>query len=116
MTLRTARTKNLDLIFEALADGTRRSMLDRLRRGPLRVTALAEPYAMSLNGVSKHIKKLERAGLVRRHISGREHLCALDAAALEDAMSWISHYSDFWTERLSALESHLIRKRKQEGK
>lgn len=110
------RAKNLDSIFEALADMTRRSMLDRLRSGPLTVTALAQPYAMSLNGVSKHIKKLERAGLVRRHIRGREHLCSLDAGGLEDAMRWISHYSVFWAERIVALETYLTNKRKKEGK
>lgn len=103
-------------MFEALADATRRSMLDRLRGGPLTVTALAQPYAMSLNGASKHIKRLEKAGLVHRRIRGREHLCILDAAGLEDAAGWLTHYSEFWTERISALETYLVGKRKGEGK
>lgn len=111
-----ALTQNLDNIFEALADATRRSMLDRLRSGSLTVTALAQPYAMSLNGASKHIKKLEKARLLRRHISGREHLCTLDAAGLQDAMNWMSHYSEFWADRISALDTYLIKKRKQEIK
>lgn len=91
-------------------------MLDRLRLGPLTVTELAQPYAMSLNGASKHIKKLERAGLLRRHVRGREHLCALDAGGLEDAVRWMNHYSEFWSERMDALETWLLRKRKPEGK
>jgi DNA-binding transcriptional ArsR family regulator len=114
MSLNRTQLKNLDLVFEALADGTRRSMLDRLRRGPLTVSALARPYAMSLNGASKHIKKLEKSGLIRRHVRGREHFCALDAGRLEEAMSWMSHYSEFWDRRIAALEAHLIGKRKGE--
>jgi DNA-binding transcriptional ArsR family regulator len=102
-----------DYVVASRTDATRRSMLDRLRRGPLTVTELARPYTMSLNGASKHIKKLEKAGLIRRHIMGREHLCALDAGRLEDAMSWIGHYSTFWSERVDALEAYLIDKRKR---
>lgn len=107
------QTKNLDLVFGAVADATRRSMLDRLRDSSLTVTELARPYAMSLNAVSKHVKMLERAGLIRRTINGREHLCQLDAERLEGAMSWMSHYSEFWNNRMDALEKHLIRKRKK---
>lgn len=114
MSLDRTRGRRLDSTFEALADGTRRSMLDRLRLGPLTVSALAEPYAMSLNGVSKHIKKLEKAGLVRRQIRGREHFCALDADRLEEAARWMSHYSEFWEGRIAALESYLAGRRKQE--
>lgn len=113
MSQNSARTKHLDLLFEALADATRRSMLDRLRRGPLSVTELAHPYVMSLNGVSKHIKKLEKVGLVRRHVRGREHLCSLEAGGLEDAVRWMNHYSEFWNERIGALETHLITKQKR---
>ena len=106
-------TKNLDLVFGAVSDATRRSMLDRLRGGELTVTELAQPYAMSLNAVSKHIKTLERAGLVRRTIKGREHFCRLDASRLEEAMNWMSYYSEFWRGRLDALEKHLLDKRKR---
>jgi len=105
----------LDLIFGAVADATRRSMLDRLRDGPLTVTELARPYAMSLNAVSKHVKTLEKAGLIRRSIRGREHSCRLDAARFEEALSWMSYYSAFWSGRVDALGRHLADKRK-EGK
>lgn len=110
------QTANLDLVFEALGDATRRAMLDRLQRGPLTVTELARPCAMSLNGASKHIKKLETAGLIRRSIHGREHLCSLNANALQDAMDWMNRYSAFWSERLDSLEKHLVAKRKRETK
>src|SRR5579862_5771499 len=91
--------ESLDLIFTAVSDATRRSMLDRLRAGSLTVTELARPYAMSLNGASKHIKTLERAGLIHRTIQGREHSCRLDAARFDEAMNWMSHYSEFWSGR-----------------
>src|ERR1700733_11196414 len=112
LNMRLARAQ-LDGVFEAVADATRRSILDRLREGPLTVTGLAEPYDMSLNAVSKHLKKLESAGLIRRDVRGREHFCSLDAARLEAAMDWMEHYRAFWTERLDALEKHLIEKRKR---
>jgi len=113
MTQTQNQTAMLDQVFGAVADATRRSMLDRLRAGPLTVTELAAPYAMSLNAVSKHVKKLESAGLIRREIKGREHSCQLDAHAFEEAMNWMSYYSKFWRERLDALEKHLIDKRKR---
>lgn len=106
----------LDGIFAAVADRTRRSILERLRGGALTVTELAAPYDMSLNAVSKHLKTLERAGLIRREIRGREHSCRLEAARLQDAMDWMSYYSRFWTDRLDALERHLINKRKRGNK
>lgn len=71
----------IDAVFAAIADPTRRAILDRLARGPLRVTDVAAPFAMSLNAVSKHVKVLERAKLVRRTRRGRVHTLALDAAA-----------------------------------
>src|SRR5262245_9387916 len=88
-----SKAEILDVVFGAIADSTRRSILDRLRGGSLTVTELAEPYAMSLNAVSKHIKALERAGLIRREINGREHSCRLEAARLEEAMNWMSYYT-----------------------
>jgi DNA-binding transcriptional ArsR family regulator len=103
----------LDSVFDAVSDSTRRSILDRLRSGPLTVTRLAQPYAMSLNAVSKHVKKLESAGLIRREIRGREHFCQLDASRFETAMDWMGRYSKFWSDRLDALEKHLIEKRKR---
>ncbi len=106
----------MDAVFHAIADATRRSMLERLRKRALTVTELAAPYDMSLNAVSKHIKTLEKAGLVRREIRGREHSCRLDAARFEEAMNWMSYYSGFWSERMDALEKHITQKRKQAGK
>lgn len=103
----------LDLVFDAVTNSTRRSLLDRLQAGPLTVTGLAAPYTMSLNAVSKHLKKLEDAGLIRREIRGREHFCRLDAARLATALEWMSRYRQFWTVRLDALERHLIEKRKR---
>ena len=111
-----SHAKNLDLVFGAVADATRRSMLDRLRDGSLTVTELARPYAISLNAVSKHVKTLERAGLIRRSINGREHSCRLDAAKFDEAMNWMSYYSEFWSGRMDALEKHLTDKRKQVAK
>jgi DNA-binding transcriptional ArsR family regulator len=108
-----SQAENLDLVFGAIADRTRRSMLDRMRAGPLTVTELAAPYAMSLNAVSKHVKTLERAGLISRRISGRVHLCHLNAGRLEDAGKWIGYYSEFWNERLDRLEQHLREKQRR---
>ncbi len=113
VTRAAAREKLLDLLFSAVADPTRRSMLDRLRTGSLSVTELARPYPISLNAASKHIKTLERAGLIHRTIHGREHSCRLNTARFDEALHWMSHYSEFWTSRLDALESHVIAKRKR---
>jgi DNA-binding transcriptional ArsR family regulator len=113
---RRTNSEILDTVFGAVADATRRSILDRLRSGSLTVTELAEPYAMSLNAVSKHIKMLERAGLIRREIRGREHSCQLDAGRFEKAANWMSYYSEFWHDRMDALEKHLIDKRKRATK
>jgi DNA-binding transcriptional ArsR family regulator len=79
----------------------------------LTVTALASRYDMSLNAVSKHIKTLERAGLIRREVRGREHYCQLDATRLEAAAAWMDRYQKFWTICLDALEKHLMEKRKR---
>ncbi|MFT0859779.1 ArsR/SmtB family transcription factor [Ancylobacter sp. G4_0304] len=97
----------LDLVFHALADPTRREMLRRLSSGERTVGELAEPFAMSLAGASKHIRTLEMAGLVRREVKGRQHLCRLDAARLGEASQWLRFYERFWTERLDALDALL---------
>lgn len=98
----------LDLVFQALADGTRRGMLHALAGGERTIGELAAPYAMSFAGASKHVKALERAGLVRRRVQGRRHICSLDAAGLADADRWLSFYAHFWRDRLDALELALI--------
>lgn len=97
----------LDTVFHALADPTRRAMLERLTRQPLKVGELAEPFAISLAAASKHIKVLERAGLVRRSVQGRTHVCSLDARPMHAGMEWIRHYQRFWNERLDVLEELL---------
>ncbi|MBR0656671.1 ArsR/SmtB family transcription factor [Plastoroseomonas arctica] len=97
----------LDDIFHALGDATRRRMLHELAEGPRSVGDLAAPFAMSLAAASKHIKALERAGLVRRTIQGRTHLCRLDAGPLATAHAWTAHYQRFWTSRLDTLEALL---------
>ena len=96
---------SLDLAFAALSDPTRRAIVDRLAGGPTRVTDMAEPFAMSLNAVSKHIKVLEQAGLLRRVRVGREHHLTLDPAPLREVVQWTSRYEAFWSERLDRLEA-----------
>ena len=97
----------LDTIFHALGDTTRRAMLGELAAGERTVGELAEPFAMSLAAASKHIKVLEAAGLVRRDIRGRTHVCSLDPVPLMRADQWIGIYRRFWTGRLDVLEKIL---------
>lgn len=94
----------LDAVFHALGDATRRRMLRDLAGGERTVSELAQPFAMSLAGASKHIKALEQAGLVRREVRGRTHLCRLDASPLARAHEWLAFYERFWSERLDVLE------------
>jgi DNA-binding transcriptional ArsR family regulator len=97
----------LDAVFHALGDSTRRQMLRRLAEGERSVGELAAPFDMSLAAASKHIKALERAGLVRRRITGRTHLCRLEPGPLEGAHEWIGFYERFWSSRLDILEGLL---------
>jgi DNA-binding transcriptional ArsR family regulator len=97
----------LDDTLTALADPTRRAILQRLAGGDARVTELAQPFAMSLNAVSKHIRMLERARLVRRRRAGREHILSLQPAALDEAAAWINAQRAAWTARLDALDAIL---------
>jgi DNA-binding transcriptional ArsR family regulator len=99
--------ENLDGTLHALADPTRRAILHRLTEGETRVTDLAEPFEMSLNAVSKHIRLLERARLVRRRKVGREHLLSLNPEPLEAAATWMAEQRAFWTARLAALDALL---------
>jgi DNA-binding transcriptional ArsR family regulator len=98
---------DLDDTLVALADDTRRSILKRLAAGDARVTEIAAPFAISLNSVSKHIRILERAGLVRRRIDGRDHFLSLDPAPLDDAAAWLQRERAAWTHRLDKLEAAL---------
>ena len=97
----------LDVTFAALADPTRRGILRRLQGQTLRVTEVAEPLPISLAATSKHIKVLERAGLVTRTVRGRDHWLALNAGSLAMAADWISSQQRFWEANLSALSSYL---------
>ncbi len=98
---------DLDAVFHALADPTRRAMLGRLAERERTIGELATPFRMSLAGASKHVRVLENAGLVTRTIQGRTHLCRLEAARLAEADAWLRRYRHFWTARLDTLESLL---------
>jgi len=98
---------DLDGIFAALADPSRRAILAQLSQGEATVSALAEPLSMSLAGASKHIQVLERAGLVRRRRDGRQHILALEAKRLRRAHTWLQRSAVFWTNALDALEDAL---------
>ena len=95
---------NLDQTLLALADPTRRAILQRLSRGEARVTELAQPFDMSLNAVSKHIRILERADLVRRRTAGREHFLSFNRQQLDELATWIETQRAEWNARLDALE------------
>jgi DNA-binding transcriptional ArsR family regulator len=95
---------SLDRTLVALADPTRRAILARLTEGEARVTDVAAPFAISLNSVSKHIRMLERARLVRRRVSGREHLLSFNREPLDEAASWIERQRAQWTRSLQALD------------
>jgi DNA-binding transcriptional ArsR family regulator len=97
----------MDGVFHALAHDARREMLGRLSAGELTVGELAEPLSMSLAAASKHVKVLERAGLVRRRVDGRRHVCSLEPAPLASADAWLRFYERHWSERLNALDQLL---------
>ena len=101
------QTPQLDSVFHALGDATRRQMLRDLTRGERTVGQLAQPFAISLAAASKHIKVLENAGMIRREVRGRTHLCRLDPGPLASAHEWLGFYERFWTRRLDALEQLL---------
>lgn len=94
----------LNSVFQALGDPTRRQMLYALAAGERTVGDLAEPFSISLAAASKHIKTLERAGLVRREIHGRVHVCHLEPGPLASAHEWLGFYERFWTDRLDVLD------------
>lgn len=94
-------------MFHALSDPTRRAMLKSLAQSQRTVGELAAPFAITLAAASKHIKVLERAGMVSRSVQGRTHVCSLDARPMHAGMEWIRHYEKFWTGRLDALEALL---------
>lgn len=100
-------TVEMSSVFHALGDITRRRMLRELASGERSVSQLAEPFEMSLAAASKHIKVLENAGLIRREVQGRTHLCRLDPGPLASVQEWLNFYERFWTERFDVLEQLL---------
>ncbi len=110
------RSANLDAVFAALADAMRRSIIESLGHDEARVTELAEPFAMSLNAVSKHIRVLETSGLVRRRKSGRDHFLSINPRSLEDVETWIALVRSFWNRRLDAMERLVQQMEREERK
>src|SRR5205807_5545715 len=100
-------THRLDTIFAALADPTRRAILARLASGEASVTELAEPFEMSMPAISKHLKVLERAGLVARGREAQWRPCRLEAGPLKDIAAWVEHYRSFWEQSLDRLDDYL---------
>ena len=106
----------LDSVFSALSDPTRRRMIERLARGPLTVGEMARGFAISQPGISKHVRVLEQAGLLKRDIVGREHYCKLEPRSIEAASSWIDVQRRFWSGTLDRLETYLVTARKSNPK
>jgi len=109
-------TDRLDNVFAALADPTRRAILARLATGEASVTELARPFAMSLPAVSKHLKVLERAGLIARGRDAQWRPCRLEAGPLRDVADWMEPYRRHWEESFSRLDDHLIRMKEEKEK
>jgi DNA-binding transcriptional ArsR family regulator len=101
--------RKLDRTFAALSDSTRRAILARLAEGETTVGELARPFRMSRPAISKHLRVLERAGLVQRQREGRVSRCELDAEPMLDAAQWIERYREFWGDRLDSLARYLER-------
>ncbi len=98
----------MDTVLSAVADPTRRAILDRLLVSDARVTDLASAFPISLNSTSKHIKVLERAELVQRSVRGRDHVLSLRAEGLAESVAWMQQYREFWEQRLAALEAFVL--------
>ena len=107
-------TDRLSVIFAALADPTRRAILARLADGDATVTELAEPFAISLPAISRHLKVLERAGLIARSRNAQWRSSRLQAAPLREATEWMERYRQFWDENLDRLDAHLRRRLRQQ--
>ena len=107
-------SEDLDLLFGALADATRRGIVERLAAGEATVTELAAPYAISLPAISRHLKVLERASIITRSHEGRWRSARLSPTSLASAATWISLQERLWTERLDRLDNHLARRTSEE--
>lgn len=106
----------LDTTFAALADGTRRAILERLKSGEASLSDLAEPFDMSQTAVSKHVRILCDAGLLTVEKRGRTRHCRLQASSMQPAAVWLTHYEQFWSAQFDNLARHLARKRKEANK
>ncbi|HWZ63170.1 MAG TPA: metalloregulator ArsR/SmtB family transcription factor [Steroidobacteraceae bacterium] len=107
-----SRTARLDAVFAALADPTRRAIIERLSHSAARVTEVAEPFQISLNAVSKHIRVLEASGVIERHRRGRDHILSINPHSLDEVDGWIERTRRFWEQRLDAME-RLLRQLKK---
>jgi DNA-binding transcriptional ArsR family regulator len=107
-----SRATELDHVFSALGDPTRRAILQALAKNPATINEIAEPFPLSLNAISKHVMVLERAGLVHREIHGRQHHCSVNPKPLREASQWLDHYHQFWEQRLDALEIYVAKQLK----
>jgi DNA-binding transcriptional ArsR family regulator len=116
MAAANGRAEHLDAIFAALADSTRRSILARLIQGEATVIELAEPYAMSQPAISKHLKVLERAGLISRGRDAQRRPCRLEARALEEANEWLERYRECWEQNFQRLDALLEEMKAEEGR
>ena len=107
------REQVLDKVFGAIADPTRRAILANLGREPARVTDIAKEFPVSLNAISKHLIVLQRAGLIRREVQGRDHICSLNFQPLREASAWIEETRTFWEHRLDGLARYLADNRRK---
>jgi DNA-binding transcriptional ArsR family regulator len=107
----SARARSTDRALAAIADPTRRAIVDRLARGPARISDVAADFPMTLTGFCKHVRVLERAGLVRRKRRGRENTLRLQPEPLRDVADWVLQYRKFWTDRLDRLEQFFADRR-----
>lgn len=105
---------NIDTVTAAISDRTRRAIVERLARGPARISDLAEPFSMSLTGFCKHVRVLERAGLVRRTRRGRNRILELSPEPLRDVARWVLKYQQFWNARLDRLERFFAKQTQKE--
>jgi DNA-binding transcriptional ArsR family regulator len=110
-----SRAARLDAVFAALADPTRRAIIERLSDSEARVTEVAEPFNMSLNAVSKHIRVLEASGVVERHRKGRDHILSINTRSLDEVDGWIVRMRRYWEQRLDDME-RLLRELKKDHK
>jgi DNA-binding transcriptional ArsR family regulator len=116
MSLQQASPDPLSATFSALADPTRRAILARLASGEVSVTKLAEPFEMSMPAISKHLKVLERAGLIARGREAQWRPCRLEAGPLKDVSNWVETYRQFWEESFDRLDVYLAELKKNESK